>query len=159
MFKISLGTRQIQGRLGSWICLFIALNASMAGYPWFGIRHKHLRTKYLEAKTIYARNKTTDNKMRLSKSYKKSIFKWEIKWDGYCQTILKPFINYLIGNKVNLDNNVNVPPIDIFFNCFSDLNKGEPSNDNVFDFNMDEVLYEVNNPSSLLLINKSVQMK
>ena len=38
MFKIiigytNLGTRQIQGRLGSWICLFIALNASMAGYP------------------------------------------------------------------------------------------------------------------------------
>ena len=38
MFKIiiwytNLGTRQLQGRLGSWICLFIALNASMAGYP------------------------------------------------------------------------------------------------------------------------------
>ena len=38
MFKIiigytNLGTRQIQGRLGSWICLFIAPNASMAGYP------------------------------------------------------------------------------------------------------------------------------
>ena len=45
---------------------------------WFGLRQKHLRTKYLEAKTIYARNKTTDNEMRLinaSKSYKKSIFK------------------------------------------------------------------------------------
>ena len=38
MFKIiigntNLGTRQIQCRLGSKICLFIALNASMAGYP------------------------------------------------------------------------------------------------------------------------------
>ena len=34
MFKIiigytNFGTRQIQGRLGSWICLFIALNASI----------------------------------------------------------------------------------------------------------------------------------
>ena len=38
MFKIitwytNLGTRQLQGRLGSRICLFIALNAIMAGYP------------------------------------------------------------------------------------------------------------------------------
>ena len=38
MFKIiigytNLGTRQIQCRLGSKVCLFIALNASMAGYP------------------------------------------------------------------------------------------------------------------------------
>ena len=38
IFKISVGypnlvTRQIQARLGSWICLFIAPNASMAGYP------------------------------------------------------------------------------------------------------------------------------
>ena len=38
MFKIiigytNLGTRQIQSRLGSKVCLFIALNASMAGYP------------------------------------------------------------------------------------------------------------------------------
>ena len=37
MFKIIVGytnlvTRQIQGRLGSCICLFIAPNASMAGY-------------------------------------------------------------------------------------------------------------------------------
>ena len=46
--------------------------------PWFGIRQKHLRTTYLEAKTIYARNKTRNNKMRLinaSKSYEKSILK------------------------------------------------------------------------------------
>ena len=38
MFKITIGytnfgTRQIQCRLGSKECLFIALNASMAGYP------------------------------------------------------------------------------------------------------------------------------
>ena len=38
MYKITigyanLGTRQIQCRLGSKVCLFIALNASMAGYP------------------------------------------------------------------------------------------------------------------------------
>ena len=38
MFKITigytnLGTRQIQCRLGSKVCLFIALNAIMAGYP------------------------------------------------------------------------------------------------------------------------------
>ena len=38
MFKITigytnLGTRQIQCRLGSKVCLFIALNASMVGYP------------------------------------------------------------------------------------------------------------------------------
>ena len=38
MFKIiirytNLGTRQLQGILGSCSCLFIALNASMAGYP------------------------------------------------------------------------------------------------------------------------------
>ena len=38
MFKITigytnLGSRQIQCRLGSKVCLFIALNAIMAGYP------------------------------------------------------------------------------------------------------------------------------
>ena len=38
MFKITigytnLGTRQIQCKLGSKVCLFIALNAIMAGYP------------------------------------------------------------------------------------------------------------------------------
>ena len=38
------------------------------------------------------------------------------------------------------------------FNYFSDLNKGE-HNDNVYDFNMDEILYEVNNPST---INKEI---
>ena len=38
MFKVSvgytnLGTRQIQSTLGSRVCLFIAPNANMAGYP------------------------------------------------------------------------------------------------------------------------------
>ena len=62
---------------------------------------------------------------------------------------------YKIFNKKqnNLDNNVNVPPINIFSNYFSDLNKGETNNDNVFDFNMDEVLYEANNPNT---INKQI---
>ena len=33
-----------------------------------------------------------------------------------------------------------MPPIEDFKNLFSDLNKGEPNNDDTFDFNMDEVL-------------------
>ena len=41
--------------------------------PWFGTRCKQLRQKYHEAKTLYAKNKSIDNKMQLinaSKSYK-----------------------------------------------------------------------------------------
>ena len=64
----------------------------------------------------------------------------------------KAFYKLFNKKQNNLDNNVNVPPIDTFFNYFSDLNKGE-HNDNVFDFNMDEVLYEVNNSST---INKQI---
>ena len=33
-----------------------------------------------------------------------------------------------------------MPPIEDFKNLFSDLNKGDPNNDDTFDFNMDEVL-------------------
>ena len=65
----------------------------------------------------------------------------------------KAFYKLFNKKQNNLDNNVNVPPIDTVFNYFSDLNKGEYNNDNVFDFNMDEVLYEVNNPST---INKQI---
>ena len=88
------------------------------------IRQKHLRSKYLEAKTVYARNKTTDNKMRLinaTKSYKKSILKYfsqyilksESKMRRLLSDDLKAFL-YKIFNKKqnNLDNKVNVPLID-----------------------------------------------
>ena len=48
----NLGTRQIQCRLGSKVCLFIALNASMAGYPtknnvFFGKKNKHFHNTIL----------------------------------------------------------------------------------------------------------------
>ena len=33
-----------------------------------------------------------------------------------------------------------MPPIEDFKNFFSDLNKGDPNNDDTFDFNMDEVV-------------------
>ena len=65
----------------------------------------------------------------------------------------KAFYKLFNKKQNNLDSNVNVPPIDTLFNYFNDLNKGETNNDNVFDFNMDEVLYEVNNPST---INKQI---
>ena len=128
--------------------------------PWFGIRHKHLRTKYLKAKTIYAGKKATHNKMRLinaSKWYKKSILKknsqHKFKTESKMRRLLSddPKVFYELFNKKQniFDNNVNVPPIDTFVYYSSDLNKREPNNDNVFDFNMDEVLYEVNNPSTI----------
>ena len=99
--------------------------------------------------------------INVSKLYKKSIFQYflqhKLKTESKMRLLLSddPKAFYKIFNKKqnNLDNNVNVPPIDTFFNYFSDLNKGETNNDNVFDFNMDEVLYEVNNPNT---INKQI---
>ena len=62
MFKISvgytnLGTRQIQGRLGSWICLFIALNASMA---WVPNKKQCLFWQYLKRHTFVSPSQSGD---------------------------------------------------------------------------------------------------
>ena len=94
----------------------------------YQVTKRPLRTKYIEAKT----NKSTDNKMRLintSKSYKKSIFKsfsqHKFKTESKMRRLLSddPKAFYKLFNKKqnNLANNVNVPPIDTFFNYFSDF--------------------------------------
>ena len=116
--------------------------------PWFGTMCKQLRRKYHEAKTLYAKNKNIDNKMQLinaSKSYKKWIFKafsqHKFKKEKEMRQLRsdnpKDFYK-ILKNKERP--NSNSPSTDEFFNYFSHLNKGEPNNDDVFDFNMDEVL-------------------
>ena len=53
----NLGTRQIQCRLGSKVCLFIALDASMAGYP---TKKQCLFWQYLKRHTFVSPSQSGD---------------------------------------------------------------------------------------------------
>ena len=61
---------------------------------WLGLKCIQLRTKYHKAKSLYAKNKSTDNKMRLNnvlKSYKKCMFKYLSQPKFNTENMMKQF--------------------------------------------------------------------
>jgi hypothetical protein len=115
-----------------------------------------LRTKYFQAKKQFSSHKTIANKICLtkaSKSYKKCIFKAHSQNKFKTEQKMKllrsddPKEFYKIF-KVTKRRENNVPPVEDFFNYFSELTRDE-STDTVPNINFDDIVEQVGNDDML----------